>query len=188
VNKIDKVYYDQFSYICNPPQVIEYLKFKFSDLKEVKKVKKEVDFSKIPYFETKVVKVKKEKKCQHSKVICCANKTFPRTYKCIKCGKFFLPPFQKNYLVIKEEKENKGNFVNGENLDKIKFPCLCKWNDNIGMIIYDFWDVPMFTLIKIDKQTNRNHTYSHSESLEKLIRDFDIHILKGKFIIFEEVK
>jgi len=106
-----------------------------------------------PYFETKVVKVKKKERPS----VCPDN----GRAICLTCG-------EKLYHIEKPKPQPKGNWVNGENLDKIKFPCFCRWNHNIGMIIYDFWDIPRFTLIKIDKQTNKNHTYSHSKSLEKL--------------------
>ena len=125
--------------------------------------------NKLEFFETKVIKVKKEKdKCEHQ------IHNIDYAFRCPKCGEVFTP-----------HKGGEGNWVNGENLDKIKFPCFCKWNDNVGMIIYDFWDVPMFTLIKIDKQTERNHTYAHLKSLKELIEKYNIHILKGKVIIFD---
>jgi len=53
---------------------------------------KKIDYRKLPYLETKVVKVEKEWDADH----------------CPTCGQRIEEP--------------KGNWVNGENLDKIKFP------------------------------------------------------------------
>ena len=74
--------------------------------KEVKKVKKSID--KLPYFETKVVKVKKEKK-ECIGEICIRGKRRPLYEK-------------DHYIYFEGKDKSKGNWVNGENLDKIKFP------------------------------------------------------------------
>ena len=69
-------------------------------------MKKSVDYKKLPYFETKVVKVKQEKEIDY----------FCKVDKGDWCGKCPRRPIYK-----------KGNWVNGENLDKIKFPVLCSY-------------------------------------------------------------
>lgn len=116
-----------------------------------------------PYFETQVVKVKKKEK-----------EWTPEYCPC--CG------------AKREAEKPKGNYVNGENLDKIKFPCFCRWADNgwIGMLVKDWraHDI-IYTLVRVDQQTNVNHTYAHFKSLRELIEKYNIRILKGKIIIFE---
>lgn len=129
-----------------------------------------------PYFEMKVVKVEKEK--EYVGEICIRGERKPLYIE-----------NNRIYFEGKEKPKRKGNWVNGENLDKIKFPCFCKWSNNgwVGMIIKDWKECDaVYTLVRVDEQTNRNHTYGCFRSLEKLIKDYDIHILKGKIIIFEE--
>ena len=121
-----------------------------------------------PYFEVKVVKAKKIEK-----PIVSSKEWTPDHCPC--CGQRTV--------------ERKGNWVNGENPDKIKFPCFCRWNDNgwVGMLIKDWKnDEAIYTLVRIDKQTNKNHTYGSFKDLKEFIKSYRIHILKGKIIIFEE--
>ena len=130
--------------------------------------KKEVKKLSRPYLETKVVKVKKKKESSNQIVI-----------------------DGKKYTLCKEEylHKEKGNWVNGENLDKIKFPCFCRWSDNgwVGMLIKDYVNnEPRYTIARIDRQNKQSETYGSFESLKEMIKDYDIHILKGKIIIFEE--
>lgn len=136
-----------------------------------------------PYFELKVVKVKKEKK-----------EWTPGCCPC--CG------------VKREAEQPKGNWVNGENLDKIRFPCFCSFDHRkgiyggkqgvhgIGMINrtaeagrieyqLSYADRQMENNKKLDILVNSNVLCS-TPSLEKLIKLYDIHILKGKIIIYEE--
>lgn len=120
-----------------------------------------------PYFETKVVKVKKEEKQKYCP--CCGGKI--------------------------EMEKPKGNWVNDENLDAIKFPCFCSYqigeSKKLGQINTDFFKgYTQYTLSIIDRQVGNSETTSwvRYDSLKLLIRDYNVHILKGKIILFEEKK
>ena len=130
-----------------------------------------------PYFETKVVKVRK-KECQHEYKIL--------HYKCVKCGYEYKRKFDI------DNSKPKGNWVNGENLDKIKFPVQCSYNTN-GVKKYGiiFSGIGIYTLYRLKKGqefclNNIEVKVPKDEGLRMLIKDYDIHILKGKIIIFEE--
>lgn len=117
-----------------------------------------------PYLEVKVVKVKKPK---------------PKLFMCKVCG-----------TILPAEKP-KGNWVNGENLDKIKFPCFCsyvlndmKWYGEINCSWQDFQGYT-FYLSNINEQKNTN-LVEENGSIKDLIKKYNIHILKGKIILFEE--
>lgn len=131
--------------------------------KEVKKV------NKIPYFELKVVKVKKEEKKQGG----C------KLYESKWCGECPRIPKQK-----------KGNWVNGENIDKIKFPCFCSYNAGYaGIITKD--GMNYYELHNIEQQADENYLggrtlVAKELDLKILVKCWHIHILKGKLIIFEE--
>jgi len=129
-----------------------------------------------PYLETKIVKIKKPRfSCRE--VI----KFMGKKYEVfIKDGK----------VSIRRHKHQKpkGNWVNNENLDKIKFPCFCSYMDcgekHIGMLNkYVNW----YRLYYLEKQRDDNFV-DDCTSLGNLIRDYDIHILKGKIILYEEEK
>ena len=130
---------------------VKYRKWKFSDLKEVKKVNR-------PYFEMKVVKVKKEEK-----------EWTPDCCPC--CGA-------------------KREWVNDENLDKIQFPCFCRYSKNQHGIITKTYigehKETIYTLHGIERQFSSLSSIKSYDKLRRLIEAFDIHILKGKIIIFEE--
>jgi len=146
--------------------------------KEVKKVKKSIN--KIPYFEMKVVKVKKGK-CHHYQ--------FGRTEyvnseyycRCPKCGESIL---------IKDKP--KGNWVNGENLDAMEYPCFCTFENNgkeyYGEIntVVDYYGSTGFTLTDITEQTKGVSTKYTYKFIEGMIKRFKIKIRPGKIIIFEE--
>jgi len=124
--------------------------------------KKEVKKMSRPYFELKVVKVKKEK---------------PEQKYCPCCGG-----------KIEMEKPI-GNWVNGENLDKIKFPVGCNWH-----IPLRDDDVQYGILMKKNSGIELHHIKQHNYSsiiasgdLKELIKRWDIHILKGKIILYEEI-
>jgi len=137
-------------------------------LKEVKKVKS--------YFETEIVKGKKEKKEIVGDI-------------CIKGYYYPIYKNKHNRIYFKSKKEKKGNWVNGENLDKIKFPCFCRWNNNgwIGMLIKDWKDdEAIYTIVRVDRQTVRSETYGGFKDLKEFIKAYNIHILKGKIILYEE--
>ena len=134
--------------------------------------KKEVKGMSRPYLEIKVVPVKKEEKEKHY---------------CKMCGS-----------EIEMEKPN-GNWVNGENLDKIKFPAFCSFIED-GARKYGEINVTYnghimkdeYLLSDITEQSYKEkagHTFSvrySSFSLKDLIKCQDIHILKAKIILFEE--
>jgi len=142
-------------------------------LKEVNKLKKIR-----PYLELKVVKAKKEKK-----------KWIGEVYINGKCR----PLYEKDhYIYFVGEEKKKGNWVNGENLDKIKFPALCSYDD-YGYREYGVLNKTvrgtkdLYELHRIEQKEFMTYSaVTHSFSLERLIKKKDIHILKGKVIIFEE--
>ena len=140
--------------------------------KEVKKVKKSIDYKKLPYFETKVVKVKK----QHDKKMCGWS-------ECPKCGDLHWC-----------SSATFGSFwVNGENLDKIKFPVPCSWEflnptkTHRGILFRDK-NCCCYSLMCVDEQDEGTSIIGTDVSLRSLILNYNIHILKGKMIIFEEEK
>ena len=130
------------------------------------KTKKEVKKVSRPFFEMEVVKVKKEVKCRH-KIIKCT---------CQLCGET---------LITGKIKAKKGNWVNGECIDKIKFPVPCSYIHETKKMGILFKLGNSFYVVNIDEQGNYNK-YFLSYDLKHLIEDFNIHILKGKIIIFEE--
>ena len=136
-------------------------------IEEIKYIKKEVKkVNKIPYFEMKVVKVKKQPKDSATIYNQC-----PICKEIHKCN------FKKQ--------QPKGNWVNGENLDKIKFPVPCSYTHGTkkkGMLLKLG---NSFYVIDIDRQGDYTK-YFLSYDLKHLIKDLDIHILKGKIIIFDD--
>jgi len=136
-----------------------------------------------PYLEVKVVKMKK---CQHG----LAKWTPGNIYKCCKCGNIVTEKTHKSI----DPRELEGNWVNGENLDKIKFPCFCSYKDLEGKLHYGELDFiyclgnVFYRLRKlIQSEAGITIRYEHTDSdLPTLIKAYDIHILKGKIILFEE--
>jgi len=135
-------------------------------------MKKEVKKMSRPYLEVKVVKVKKEEK------------EWTPDY-CPCCGQ--------------RTTERKGNWVNGENLDKIKFPCFCSfdyeggkyygeinthYNECKGRLEYILSDIT-YQVNGVEIGDRYSVRYK-SFSLENIIIHHNIHILKGKIILFEE--
>lgn len=83
----------------------------------------------------------------------------------------------------------KGNWGNGENLDKIKFPCFCsfEWDYGkrlLGQINHCRIGTVPYRLSNITEQKKYN-ICRQSGSLRELIESHNIHILKGKIIIYE---
>ncbi len=119
-----------------------------------------------PYFEIKVAKVGKPK---------------PKLFMCKSCG-----------TILPAEKP-KGNWVNGENLDKIKFPCFCSYifggHKRFGEIDKNWDDIAYNFTYRVSDRTQQTKglsvAFSYS-SLEKMFIRHKIKILKGKIIIFEE--
>ena len=149
-------------------------------------MKKSVDYNKLPYFETKVVKVRKDKKCEHEYAPDMHAYMYNGTIKCPVCGRKLNSEWLRNRMIEDIKKQPKGNWVNGENLDKIKFPVPCSYVEDevkhIGML-NKYVDV--YRLYHIEKQSKDNFV-DDCTSLKNLINSYDIHILKGKILIFEE--
>jgi len=136
-------------------------------------------FRKLPYLDVKVVKVEKGKP-KYSNIIKIDGKkdTLSREDK------------NGNIYLHKE----KGNWVNGENLDKIKFPVPCSYvycGEKFYGIIdcsYTFFEGHRYTLSYIQEQGSTSVVIKAYSNLKELIEKYDIHILKGKIILFEEEK
>lgn len=95
----------------------------------------------------------------------------------------------------KKEIPEKGNWVNGENLSRIKFPCACSYKDRYerrcyGILTRDYVsDEGEFVLHKVcNGQCLLNSAEARSYDLEELITMCNIHIEKAKIVIFKEVK
>ena len=148
-----------------------------------------------PYFETKVVKVGKEKKRE---------KYIKKQVIEGKLYGYFLDKNFNNVLCLEEIKKEKpkGNWVNGENLDAIKFPCFCSF-DNQGKKCYGKIDKgyicevdkDVYQISDITKQVDGSFTTGQmysviytADTLKDLIHYHNVHILKGKIIIWEEEK
>ena len=97
-----------------------------------------------------------------------------------------------------ELKHRKGTWVNGENLDKIKFPCAVSFNNGFcgrcyGMINKDFKDdlcTISYNLVEIGEQNYFVNAIWDYDSLEDLFGDKckDVHVEKAKIVICKEVK
>jgi hypothetical protein len=94
--------------------------------------------------------------------------------------------------IIGKPKESKSNWINGENLDKIKFPCFCEFayegKKHLGQINFTFHKEFCYQLADIEKQCKGVNVYRQTNTLKELIEEHDIHIRKGKILIFEEEK
>ena len=159
--------------------------------------------NKIPYFETKVVKVKKVNKCKHNTITWFG--VTDKSVICKDCGKLFGKNVDYKDFIDRSivwQKQLKGNWVNGENLDKIKFPCFCSFDANKGMFgdpsksykVHGIGKIDLnytegqrqYQLSWADHQQKDLSVLCETPSLKRLIEIYDIHILKGKIIIFEE--
>jgi len=166
-----------------------------------------------PYFGMKVVKVKKvevkprvktlilkranarENKGEdrYARVKINDPKLYLYRHENSKVGDEAVYPNREIWKIIEiiEPKQPKGNWVNGENLDKIKFPVPCSYRSHTGKKRYALLNKDKnngkdeYQLSRIFQDTCSNF-FLASDSLKKLIRKWDIHILKGKIIIFEE--
>ena len=135
---------------------------------------------KMKYFETKVVKVKKEGYQHEAKVL---------HFYCKKCGEE-----HRHEYTISQQKQRKGNWVNGVNLDKIKFPCFCSYKPaenakSYGQLNKGFFRGDYYYLITDESRQYDDancEQFYHSSNLERLFMDYDIHILKGKIIIYDD--
>jgi len=131
------------------------------------------------YFETKVMKVKKEKDYKLENLIKKAQEISKeiqliRAAKAYKQGKWF-----------------GNNYVNNENIDKIKFPCFCSFSHprlkdlRYGIITNTGYHCG-YALIDVGSQSLGVHLMNTQHYLDKLIKEWDIHILRGKIIIFND--
>jgi len=162
--KIGDIYWTFIKGSYIPNKVIKIIKPK----KEVKKVNKEIDLNKLKFFELKVVKVKKE------------TNTKCKWVECPKCGELHWCS-NATYSTIKP----KGNWVNGENLDKIKFPCFCSYVNGSTKYYGEIHHSRYYGLYRIEGQDIHSDVDEMS-SLRHLIEVYNIHILKGKILIYEE--
>ena len=160
-----------------------------------------------PYLETKVVKVKKSEIKPKPKILI-LRKKIKGDYKYKKvnsnsklffyrCGfsyrindEVYCYDDKEIWRIYKIIEPKKDNWVNGENLDKIKFPCFCSYSDNRHGLITKTYigedKETIYTLHGIENQYFSLSSIKSYDSLEKLIKAFGIHILKGKIIIYEE--
>jgi len=135
-------------------------------------------FKKLPYLDVKVVKVGKEE---------------PKYLVKGKVGGRLVGMFAKKNGEICTEviKPKKGWWVNGENLGKIKFPCFCSYRYFISGKKGDKSNGMLMKLgnnyyiANIGSQGDWT-PYFVSYDLKFLIENFNIHILKGKIILWEE--
>ena len=101
----------------------------------------------------------------------------------------------------KQGERSGGNNVNGENIQKIKFPCFCSfvkdgekrygeintnYNEHKEELEYELSDITQ----QVDgKMMGSSFSVRYSDfSLEDLIKCHDVHIKRGKIIIFDEEK
>jgi len=145
-----------------------------------------VNFKNRPYLEVEVVKVKKEN------IIKCKL----HIGECKGCN------FNGYCMYQVDNKKLEGNWVNGENLDKIKFPCYCKFDANKGMFgdpnqsykVHGIGRIDLnytesqrqYQLSWADHQENDLSVLCSTPSFERLIEIYEIHIRKDKLILFEE--
>ena len=135
-------------------------------------------FKKLPYLDVKVVKVGKEE---------------PKYFVKGKVGGRLVGMFAKKNGEICTEviKPKKGWWVNGENLGKIKFPCFCSYRYFISGKKGDKSNGMLMKLgnnyyiANIGSQGDWTPHFV-SYDLKFLIENFNIHILKGKIILWEE--
>ena len=131
-----------------------------------------------PYLEVEVVEVKTKKK-----------EEIPE--KCVDCAwKEDCRSYQEFYKKLEKE----GNWVNGENLSKIKFPCACSYDGyegmRYGMLTRGFVNGETEYLLHTVRngQCFLNSVESRCNSLKELITERNIHIEKAKIVIFKEIK
>jgi len=145
------------------------------------KYDKEKEVKKLKYFEMKVVKVKKEEQKYFT-----TQKIDGKLY-----GFYYNKKYKMDVRIEEIKKKPKGNWVNGENLDKIKFPVPCSYKSHTGKKHYALLLKDRdnggykYKLLRLS-QDNGESMFLSSDSLKKLIRKWDIHILKGKIIIFDD--
>jgi hypothetical protein len=106
------------------------------------------------------------------------------------------------YFETKLYKCKKGNRVLNENIDKIKFPFYCTFEKRnvftqyveirIGEVFYHHVDMPIpqgginYKLYDITEQTNKENLVASTNSLDGMIENFNINIVKGKLLLFQK--
>jgi len=103
------------------------------------------------------------------------------------------PYFEIKVVKTKKPKIKKeGNWVNGENLDKIKFPCLCSY---VYMNVKRFGELrivadgkygSIYTIFNLRQMKTTSGWSVREFTLKAIIENYNVHILKGKIILFEE--
>jgi len=139
---------------------------------------KKVNLRERPYLDVEVVEVKVKKKKEIPKI-------------CINCdSKETCTFYQRNYKKLEKE----GTWVNGENIDKIKFPCACSYEGyngtKYGMLTRGFVNGKSEYLLHEVRngQCLLNSVEERTNDLEELITERNIHIEKAKIVIFKETK
>ena len=132
-----------------------------------------------PYLEVEVVEVKVKKE---------RRKEIPKT--CVDCE--WVSSCYRDYY---KKLEKEGTWVNGENLDKIEFPFFCTFGVGsrcYGMVIKTIMDYQncdtAYLLFSIDGQIRGITSIDRDLSLKHLIEIHNINVLKGKIILFKEIK
>ena len=173
LNEHEYLYNGKFEY-CEVVKIFE--------PKEEKKVKSKPKmshekFKKLEYLDVKVVKVEQpipEKPGMYCRIGSRVYKVHERKGK---------NPY------LKEFKKNKGNWVNGENIDAIRFPAYCSYviNGKIykGQINKAKYE-SVYSLYWIGGQSKYSNWVDSAGSLKPLIDNYDIHILKARIILFDE--
>ena len=187
-NKKGEIIIEDIEYFPKEEKKMNYEEWKKEHFERIRKEKEEKKmtmkfkmkhdkFKKLPYLDVKVVKVEKEKEDYW-----CGGLTLDgKQYKIMK---------KKNKIPYLKEFP-KGWWVNGERIDKIKFPCFCSYVSN-----HMKWEGE----INKSWKTGKGNTYylsslngqkecsmvAENNMFENLIKSYDIHILKAKLILFEE--
>ena len=141
--------------------------------KEEKKVKvmSQKKFRKLDYLSVKIVKVEKKK-----------DKYFAKG----KIQGRIVGLFKKDSEICSETIK-----PNSENVDKIKFPAPCSYISHTGKKRYALLlkgkdnNGYKYELLKMS-QDNGESIFLSNTSLKHLIRKWNIHILKGRIVLFEE--
>lgn len=138
------------------------------------------------YLETKVVKVKKSKNDNIAKLKETLNGI--RNMMKIKPFMIYMPDI---LLALEKEYENKlskskGNWVNGENLDKIKFPVPCSYGKDKRKGLMSMNNGYYYVMDITEQKKVQRDVSEKCNNLKEFIEFNDIHILKGKIILFEE--
>ena len=90
-----------------------------------------------------------------------------------------------------ELRHRKGTWVNGENIDKIEFPCACTYDlygeRRCGILTSGIPEMEFEYILHSINPQNMVSVEVRKASLEKLIEQYDIHIEKAKIVIFKEI-